>query len=94
MMLMELQVGDLLVGIGDVFLADSSPQEAMAQVASIVRVTLALKASHGCQHQMPAYKGARNSLTSHGPPKSSGEMNTCLCCITLHSSGDEHAAMG
>ncbi|CAK0781700.1 hypothetical protein CVIRNUC_005449 [Coccomyxa viridis] len=32
-----LQVGDLLVGIGDVFLADSSPQEAMAQVASTVR---------------------------------------------------------
>ena len=49
MTLMELQVGDLLVGIGDVFLADSSPQEAMAQVASIVRVTLAPKASHGCQ---------------------------------------------
>ena len=54
--LMELQVGDLLVGIGDVCLADSSPQEAMAQVASIVRVTLALKSSHGCQGRMASYK--------------------------------------
>ena len=80
MTLMELQVGDLLVGIGDVFLADSSPQEAMAQVASTVRVTLAPKARRlcmaaktGCLHTRPA----REFLTSHRPPKYSGEMNTC-----------------
>ena len=59
-----VQVGDLLVGIGDVFSADSSPQEAMAQVASIVRVALALKASHGCQDKVPARKDCQGPLDS------------------------------
>ena len=80
MTLMALQVGDLLVGIGDVLLADSSPQEAMAQVASIVQVMLAVAASHVCQDKAPAYQGRQGLLENSGPypQEYAHEIKTCL----------------